>query len=88
MDHATGQGSATAEAHRAGNDVAGIVIAAGPASGAGADPLAAMIGTRVFGTAVGAFADEAITRPEHVAPAPTSISSIEAAALPIAGLTA
>ncbi len=65
-----------------GNDLAGEVVATGDR----VDDLP--LGTAVFGVGTGAFAEYAIARRTHLAPAPTSIDAIGAASLPIAGLTA
>lgn len=73
---------------RAGLDFAGEVAALGPGVGGHA------VGAPVFGaleelTATrGTLADHVICRPEELARAPTSLSTVEAAALPLAATTA
>jgi len=65
-----------------GADVAGVVEAVGPGVGR-FHP-----GDEVFGTAAGSFAEYATATEEHLAPKPTSLTFEQAAALPIAGVTA
>jgi NADPH:quinone reductase-like Zn-dependent oxidoreductase len=77
-----GKGWRRPKQHVRGNDVSGIVVASGDTADDD------MVGTTVFGTATGSFADYAVAKVAHVAPAPTSIDPVTAAALPIAGLTA
>jgi NADPH:quinone reductase-like Zn-dependent oxidoreductase len=66
---------------RPGVDVAGVVEAAG--EGATLKP-----GDAVFGICRGAFAEYAVTREDRLVSKPPTLSFEEAAALPIAGLTA
>jgi NADPH:quinone reductase-like Zn-dependent oxidoreductase len=65
-----------------GADVAGIVAELGP------DVTELTVGQRVFGTARGSFAEFAVARVGHVAPTPDGLDDGEAAALPIAAITA
>ena len=67
---------------RRGNDLAGLVVAVGD----GVTEITP--GTEVIGTGIGAFAEYAVARPTSLAAAPTTIDPAEAAALPIAGITA
>lgn len=68
-----------------GNELAGVVEVAGPGTGFAA-------GDRVFARVdkdfMGAFAEYAVLRPEHVARIPDGVSFEQAAAVPLAGLTA
>ncbi|MCB1245741.1 MAG: NAD(P)-dependent alcohol dehydrogenase [Acidimicrobiia bacterium] len=65
-----------------GADVSGTVVAVGD----GVDTLA--IGDRVFGDTRGAFAEYALARPEALAKIPDGVSFVDAAAIPVGGLTA
>lgn len=67
----------------AGADVAGVVEAVGP----NVDGLA--LGDRVFGTArTGSFAEYAVASAAGVAATPETLTDAEAAAIPVAGVTA
>lgn len=70
----------------AGNELSGTVEAIGP----GVDAVAPGDGVivRVDTAELGAFAELVSVAAEHVAPAPTSIPLVDAAGLPLAGLTA
>lgn len=70
----------------AGNELSGTVEAVGPGVDAFA-PGGAVI-ARVDTSELGAFAELVSVAAEHVAPAPTSIPLVDAAGLPLAGLTA
>jgi NADPH2:quinone reductase len=75
--------SQRAEGWRPGQDVAGVVVTA-CASGQGP-----AVGTRVAGLADGGgWAERVPVRVNQVAPIPDNVSFAEAAALPVAGLTA
>ena len=65
-----------------GGEVAGRVVALG----AGVTGLT--IGDRVAGTAKGSFAAYALAHPKHLAPIPDGVSSIDAAAVGVSGVTA
>lgn len=65
-----------------GADVAGTVVAVG----ADVDGLAP--GDRVVGTARGSFADWALAKPASLALLPNAVSFADAAAMPVAGITA
>lgn len=69
-----------------GNELAGVV----EALGAGASRYA--VGDRVFARtaklAMGAFAEYAVVAQEHLAPIPDRLDFVQAAAMPLAGLTA
>jgi NADPH:quinone reductase-like Zn-dependent oxidoreductase len=65
-----------------GTDIAGTVSSVGD----GVDSV--HLGDRVVGTAVGAFAEQAVTRPGRITSAPTTVDLVVAAALPVAGVTA
>lgn len=65
-----------------GADVAGVVAAIGPGV-EGVD-----VGDRVVGVAAGSFAEYALARPKHLAHLPVSVPFTDAAALPVAGVTA
>ncbi len=65
-----------------GLDVAGVVVAAGKEVG-GVRP-----GDEVFGEVSGAYAEYALGRPSSVAPKPGNVTFEQAAAVPVAGLTA
>jgi NADPH:quinone reductase-like Zn-dependent oxidoreductase len=65
-----------------GADLAGVVQAVGR----NVEGLA--LGDEVFGSGIGAWAEYAVARPTRLAPKPASASFEEAAAVPIAGLTA
>ncbi len=67
---------------RLGVDVAGVVEAVGP----GVEGLA--VGDEVFGAAAGALAERTVARAEYLVPKPASVSFEEAAAVPLAGITA
>ncbi len=64
-----------------GQDVAGEIAQAPPSSGFSAPD-------RVYGLVWGAYAEFAAARPEWLAPMPRSLGFDEAAAVPLAGLTA
>ena len=66
----------------AGIDVAGVVEAVGK------DVKAFGPGDEVFGTSGHAWAEYATARPDRLARTPTGISFEEAAAVPVAGVTA
>jgi NADPH:quinone reductase-like Zn-dependent oxidoreductase len=65
-----------------GGDVAGLVEAVG------SDVKDVQPGEEVFGLAIGAWAEYASARADRLAPKPASLSFEEAAAVPIAGITA
>lgn len=65
-----------------GADVAGIVVELGD------DVTEVAVGQRVFGTARGSFAEFAVARVRHLAPIPDALDDAEAAAMPIAAITA
>lgn len=65
-----------------GADVAGIVLEVGP----GVDSL--QPGDRVVGVASGSFAEYAVARADALAQLPESVSFCDAAAMPVAGVTA
>lgn len=65
-----------------GADLAGVVEATGP----GVDELE--VGDRVFGTARGSLADYAVAEAACLCPSPDGMSDAEAAAIPVAGITA
>ena len=65
-----------------GGEVAGRVVALG----AGVTGLT--IGDRVAGTAKGSFAAYALAHPKHLAPIPDGVSSIDASAVGVSGVTA
>ncbi len=69
-----------------GNDMAGTVAAVGPGAGHFAP------GDRVFArldkTRIGAFAEYALVRAQNAAPMPVSLDFVQAASLPLVGLTA
>ncbi len=65
-----------------GRDVAGIVAEVGPRVSALA------VGDEVIGTADGSFAELAVVPDSRVARKPASLSFVEAATLPVSGLTA
>lgn len=67
---------------RLGVDLAGVVVAVGK------DVKRFKVGDEVFGTAPGAFAEFARARETRLAPKPANITFEEAAAVPIAALTA
>ncbi|GAA3642247.1 NAD(P)-dependent alcohol dehydrogenase [Microbacterium awajiense] len=67
---------------RLGVDVAGVVDAVGP----GVEGIA--VGDEMFGGAAGALAEYAVARAEYLAPKPPSVTFEQAAAAPLAGLTA
>lgn len=65
-----------------GLDVAGVVVATGP----GVTRFSA--GDEVFGIARGSFAEYAVALEDKLAPKPEELSFVQAAAMPISGLTA
>lgn len=65
-----------------GRDVAGTVVAIGP------DVTRFSVGDDVFGIARGSFAEYAVARADKLAHKPVSLSFEQAAAMPVAGLTA
>lgn len=65
-----------------GVDLAGVVVAVG------ADAEGFAVGDRVFGGGAGALGEYAVCAPSHLAPMPPGLSLAEAAALPVAGVTA
>jgi NADPH:quinone reductase-like Zn-dependent oxidoreductase len=65
-----------------GADLAGEVVAVGD----GVTDL--QVGDRVFGTGQGSFAQYAVAKPGNVARIPDGVSDADAAALPVAGITA
>ena len=65
-----------------GLDVAGTVVALGP----GAEGFS--VGDRVFGIAAGSFAEYAVATTTSITHLPDGVSSEDAAALPVSGLTA
>ena len=65
-----------------GRDVCGVVDAVG------ADVTEWQVGDTLFGKAEGAFAEYALAGVDHLARVPSNMSDIEAATLPIAGVTA
>lgn len=65
-----------------GVDLAGVVVAVG------AETEGFAVGDRVFGGGAGALAEYALCAPSHLAPRPSGMSAAEAAALPVAGVTA
>lgn len=65
-----------------GMDVCGEVVAVG------SDVSSSQIGQRVFGIARGSFAEYAVARASHVAPAPVELDDTEAGVLAESGLTA
>ncbi|QPE06035.1 NAD(P)-dependent alcohol dehydrogenase [Microbacterium schleiferi] len=65
-----------------GVDVAGTVVGLGP------DTDGFAIGDRVFGSAVGSFAEYAVANASSLAAMPEGLSFDEAAAIPVSGLTA
>jgi NADPH:quinone reductase-like Zn-dependent oxidoreductase len=65
-----------------GTDVAGIVEAVGR------NVTRFRIGDEVFGVGAGTFAEYAVAAEEHLVPKPTGITFEQAAAVPMAGLTA
>lgn len=67
---------------RRGTDVAGVVADVG----AGVEGYA--VGSRIYGSATGAFAEYAVTTPDRIAPAPSTVDATSAAGLPVAGVTA
>ena len=67
---------------RVGADLSGVVEAVGP----GVEGLAP--GDEVYGSGPGAWAEFAVAAPDRLAPKPVNASFEEAAAVPIAGLTA
>ena len=67
---------------RLGTDFAGVIESIGK------DVTGLAPGDEVFGTAAGAWAEYAVARATRVVPKPASVSFEEAAALPIAALTA
>jgi len=67
-----------------GNEIAGTVVAVGEDMPADAP----RVGDRVLGFSQGAFAGFAVTKAEHVVRTPDSLSTVDAAALPVSGLTA
>lgn len=77
-----GNGWRTPKSTAVGSDVAGTVEAAGP-DVAGLEP-----GDDVFGTCGHSWAEYAAARPAKLALKPANVSFAEAAAVPIAGLTA
>lgn len=70
----------------AGNELSGVVefVGAGVTGFTPGDKVIARTGK----TQLGAFADRVAVKADHVAPAPTSIPLVDAAGLPLAGLTA
>ena len=67
---------------RVGGDVAGVVEAVGT------NTTRFRPGDEVFGTAWGSFSEFAVARDVRLAPKPSNVSFEEAAAVPVAGLTA
>jgi NADPH:quinone reductase-like Zn-dependent oxidoreductase len=67
---------------RLGHDFAGVVEAVGP------DVTGLQPGDEVFGAGDGAVAEYVLAGPRHVAPKPANLTFQEAAAVPIAALTA
>ena len=67
---------------RRGSDFAGVVEAVG------ADVTGIAVGDEVFGTCAGAFADYATPLAKNTVPKPARLSFEEAAAIPVAGVTA
>jgi NADPH:quinone reductase-like Zn-dependent oxidoreductase len=67
---------------RRGGDIAGVVEAVG------ADVTTVAVGDEVFGSCVGAFADYATPLAKNLAPKPGNLTFEEAAAIPVAGITA
>ena len=65
-----------------GREVAGRVVAAGPAV------TALHVGDEVFGIADGSFAEYASARPGRLAPKPANLTFAQAAAVPVSALTA
>jgi NADPH:quinone reductase-like Zn-dependent oxidoreductase len=65
-----------------GGDIAGVVEAVGK------DVEGVQLGDEVFGTSGSAWAEYAIARPERLAAKPPNVSFKEAAAVPVAGITA
>lgn len=65
-----------------GGDLAGTVVAVAP------DVTSLAVGDRVVGTAQGALAEVALANPANLARLPEAVSSEQAAALPVAGVTA
>jgi len=65
-----------------GSDIAGTVLSAGD------DVVDLRPGDEVFGKGEGAFAEMVVARPESLATKPAAVTFEEAAALPVAGLTA
>lgn len=65
-----------------GADVAGVVVELGD------DVAEFAVGQRVFGTARGSFAEFAVARTRHLAPTPDGLDDGDAAAMPIAAITA
>ena len=65
-----------------GVDVAGVVEALGP----GVTGLT--VGDEVFGVAKGAYAEYALTHPDRIATKPRNLTFEQAAAIPVAGVTA
>ncbi|MBB5873531.1 NADPH:quinone reductase-like Zn-dependent oxidoreductase [Allocatelliglobosispora scoriae] len=77
-----GSGLVTPRATALGADLAGVVAATGR------DVTAFRVGDEVFGMGDGAFAEQVAIRPDRLAPKPADLSFEEAAAVPLAGLTA
>ncbi|WP_084040216.1 NAD(P)-dependent alcohol dehydrogenase [Demequina sp. NBRC 110053] len=69
-----------------GNEVAGTVVAVGDQVSSGAD--AFVPGDRVLGFAQGAFAQYAVTEAAHLVRTPDALGTVDAAAIPVSGLTA
>ena len=67
---------------RVGGDVAGLVESVGP------NVTRFRAGDEVFGTGLGSFAEYTLAREARLAPKPAGVSFEEAAAVPVAGLTA
>jgi NADPH:quinone reductase-like Zn-dependent oxidoreductase len=65
-----------------GSDIAGVVVSVGD------DVIDLRPGDEVFGKGEGAFAEMVVAHPESLATKPTAVPFEEAAALPVAGLTA
>lgn len=65
-----------------GNDMAGTVVAAGPAA------LGVAVGDEVFGMAAGAFGEYVPMRAARAVAKPAEVTFEQAAAVPVAGLTA
>lgn len=69
-----------------GNELSGVIDAVGP--GVHGFEVGQEVVTRVDMAEQGALAEQVVTRAEYVAAAPTGMSLVDAAGLPLAGLTA